>query len=703
MSETLQVGTISRWDPDRFFGFVAGADRKTYFFHGTRAVQADRFRENMQVVYTLAQSRTHPDKQEAVCVKPLDSFDDRLALLSMAASIQPLPSGLLKNVMGRYANLLSGAFTAASVLNDLTMLGMIPSDNELILTRFYLDGVIPLSSNMYGLLSSSWSEYNSDRQKGILVDMGSEAGAFCIRIVQNSLVELSNKEPRKALEALSGLIKALPSCKAEIMFAVCSERFHPLFDLLRWITFDGDRPDYCAIGNVISGLSAEEQRMLLKKIFREIEAAPDPDILNKLLDFVWTDISTWVVLELLGLIRSGQVIDPKKIEKEVYSYVVKHIESPDSVIDVSGYFDECEGVAGCKLSDAAGNELKEMPADKREQEEVRVDIFRYRPGARTPFWCEGRLSAGVHNKTQQAFWWCRNGICFKHSIPENGHDDFHQYTFWDFRRILNLDYSLMQYQMLLSVLNRVQRFLKHLKCRDCGEIMHPKGQGNYSFYRVSHFVCKNDQCANKEVVYLSHCLNGACPEIIDSRDCAKCKPQDVSQTDYGWYVCRSCYSCCTTEKIKTRAGYLETNGECYKGHVEGHKDRGEICCPDCGSVMKFLSNGYADKVNEWLQKKKDTHPSVFRYGINQLGPWFLMHAQGFGSPENFSKWLDRIQEHGFAVTPANTADKFFVRPPVDSKIWVCECGHRLDLNSISNDHDYQRLRALVKYHDSCEG
>src|SRR5690606_30752844 len=57
----------------------------------------------------------------------------------------------------------------------------------------------------------------------------------------------------------------------------------------------------------------------------------------------------------------------------------------------------------------------------------------------------------------------------------------------------------------------------------------------------------------KEQVYLTHCLNKKCSNVIDSRVGKKCSN--------GFIICNKCGSCCSNEQFIRRVENLKINGK----------------------------------------------------------------------------------------------------------------------------------------------
>lgn len=210
--------------------------------------------------------------------------------------------------------------------------------------------------------------------------------------------------------------------------------------------------------------------------------------------------------------------------------------------------------------------------------------------------CECRQANNVHNYSGISFYWCGNKPCFRIPIRYRLPHEWEYYTILDFMRILNIsaDYTnkagnktkFGHYIILSSYLKSFAKFYEHLKCRECGKLMKPRGITNFTTRAVTDFSCANEQCKELgKTVYLNHCFNKTkCNATIDSRDSKTCPNEQ--------YICPECGACCSTENFKLRIAHLHTTGgyisERLINFVEndlGHWEKGIYFCYKCGRQM----------------------------------------------------------------------------------------------------------------------
>ncbi|WP_157472187.1 S1 domain-containing protein [Neolewinella persica] len=217
-------------------------------------------------------------------------------------------------------------------------------------------------------------------------------------------------------------------------------------------------------------------------------------------------------------------------------------------------------------------------------------------------YCEGRKANVLDRTHQKDFWWCANAPCFQNCETAHHPEDWRKYTLLDFCRILNLKIddqdvagrvvSKSQYYKFVATINRFNRLIEHLYCRDCNEILSPTTETHFGARRISRFQCTKSTCAaHRKEIYLHHCLNGKCNSIIDSRDSKKCS--------HGLYICANeeCGTCCSHKMFSDRLSNLQSvGGYIPQGLVqnveakEGHQERGEHFCYSCGILMDKYAN-----------------------------------------------------------------------------------------------------------------
>lgn len=226
--------------------------------------------------------------------------------------------------------------------------------------------------------------------------------------------------------------------------------------------------------------------------------------------------------------------------------------------------------------------------------------------------CEGRKSPIPCNLSRKEFWWCYGRKCFKANQIDHALTEWEKYSLRDFIKILKLPFDEVGYYIFVSEINRLNRLLNRIRCTDCQHILKPSKQTYFGFYRVAHFYCNNDdhygtKCPSfHEEIYLTHCLNSKCINVIDSRVAKRCPN--------GFIICDICGSCCSNEQFVRRKQTLEINGQSVKqklldliNNKAGHWEKAECYCYKCGKEM------IEDKGGDFTCKECNIHYS--RYNV----------------------------------------------------------------------------------------
>lgn len=482
-----------------------------------------------------------------------------------------------------------------------------------------------------------------------------------------------------------------------------------------------DEVDYNEVVIYTGLLSSDNQKLFFKKTIKliaENKIVLSLEDLNRIttidyqtseyskeIDGVGLDFTLSVILKVITDLKNKITTS----RSSIFDLVANQIKTPKDLLVIDGFFEKCSGKTiieenGTKKLDDGTSETI-YKTTKKEHFLPRFSTF-----------CDGRKAVlkgtsqpALCKKSGLEFWWCENSQCYDVCRKTHTQAQWKNYTLEDVLNILKIPYDPTQYEILLNVINRVNRFLEHLSCRKCNSILKPKGKTNYAFYGVSMFSCKNEDCEeNSKDIYLSHCLNGQCEDIIDSRDSVKCKTHGY-QDECGWYICKNCNACCSSEKLKARANYLEKFGQEYKCHLEGHRDRGIICCSDCGHEMKepIASIELYKKQLDWFIDQKDNHPNITRSGQRKNdGKWWFIWVRGKFSYEEYRKQIQGLFSSGFSIPDFNNKEKDnqLIAEPFEKKelgtdkVFVCpSCDKHFDLNS-KEEFNLPRKKAVQKFH-----
>jgi hypothetical protein len=518
-------------------------------------------------------------------------------------------------------------------------------------------------------------------------------------------------------------IKHIPTYEfLEEFITTIYKKLSPYFKLLLFIEDYTDIIDYNELVIYTGLLSSKNQKLFFKKLLKLIaEQKLDLSLedLNRIttidyqtneyakeIDGVGLDFTLSIILKLITDLKNDSITR----QSTIFELIANQIKSPKDLLVIDGFFEKCTGktiIEEDKNSNSSDSVNIKYNLVKKEH---------FLPSFST--FCDGRKAVSnetnksiLCNKSGFEFWWCENSQCYAICRTLHTSSDWRNYTLEDVLTILKIPFNTKQYEILLNVVNRVNRFLSHLTCRSCNTILKPIGKSNYTFYGVTLFYCSNQECeTHSKDIYLSHCLNGQCDDIIDSRDSVKCKTAGFG-AECGWYICKNCNACCSSEKLVTRKSNLLKLGQEYKCHTTGHRDRGILCCSDCGNEMiePIASVELYKKQLNWFIEQKDTNPNIIRSGQRKKdNKWWFIWARGNFSFEEYRKQIQSLFSSGFTIPDFNDKEKDnqLIAEPFEGKkssidkVFVCpNCDHHFDLNNKDN-FDYARKTAIQKFHNN---
>jgi len=419
------------------------------------------------------------------------------------------------------------------------------------------------------------------------------------------------------------------------------------------------------------------------------------------------DYSTSIILNTISELNSQTQIDTRKQILEakfrIYDLILNQIKEPTDILEIKGFFDECEGRCSVSINEIKDDEGKvidkEVTYHRNEHQKAKLHPI-----------CDGRKATkkdadiAIAEDTGIEFWWCANQKCYKPSRTLHKADEWEKYTLLDFLTILKVPFREKDFEIYLNLINKANRFLKHLKCRECNHILKPKNKSNYAFYGINDFHCTNESCGQKgNKIYLTHCLNGKCEQEIDSRDAVKCKPDGFESEKCGWYVCNYCHSCCSDEGIQRRMYILERTGQEYKCQTKGHRNLGIISCNKCGNVMESneIDNEKFQNALNWLISNKENSKHIVKSGVTKNDKNWFRFAKADLSTEDFNSKLHNLLSLGFQIPNIDeNRDVQLISEPNDfkkhnSEILTCKvCNTILDLSN-----DLERAATVKTFHN----
>ena len=725
------------------------------------------FQENAIVVFAAQESKKHKDKLEAVSVKYLDTETDLNFLFSHFLSVltekgkysdyntiqkgvhlkitsileKATDKGVVEQLFERFQNHVNRQLQTELIEDEEYLKGLLkvcksffPDNYNQISDRIEENISVELAHNLWldsfidtcqiGFIAS-FILSATEQTKRIIFGKCSEKDKS--NIFFKVLYNFENIDTAPKLKIIKEFLKLSKEFAVEQHEKILTATINACpdyFKLNLWLEGYHETLDFNSYKLYMITLSPSDQKKFVKKVLKNIHeekvniSVEDLTSLN-VIDFETSklaeevddshlDYSTSVILNVISELQSQTKLETRKeanlAQHRIYDLILKQIKEPKDILQISGYFDECGG--RCSVS---------VHEEKNEEGEVTTRNVTYNRNehnkAKNHPICDGRKAVNKATKEpllsdeKVEYWWCANQKCFKPSRELHNSTDWEKYSLLDFLTILKVDFKETDLEIYLNIINKANRFLKHLKCRECNHILYPKSKTQYAFYGVSNFSCKNESCSEQgKEIYLSHCLNGYCEMEIDSRDCVKCKPPGVDTESCGWYVCNFCHSCCNGQQLERRKWvYDNILHKEYKCHIKGHKDLGIVSCNKCGDSMESIEMNVIEyeRILDWFMTNKDTSERIHKSGKNKMDKWWFVIKKGNDSYESFREKLNKYYQVGFQIPDfEKDKDLQLISEPIDFKkhsgdILTCRgCGNILDLSS-----DLERARAVKQFHN----
>ncbi len=377
---------------------------------------------------------------------------------------------------------------------------------------------------------------------------------------------------------------------------IAKEIYFYLYDLISkygrvylWFYDNTNNIDINEVVDVIDKFELEKQPKLLRKLFSIIHVKkiiPDNNFFIKLSNLNTSsklNLDVKICLSVLtSLHNQNQYIGENKISEIICQYINENV---NVLLEIKDLFQECKGRLLLSRSDETTRswfiniEGKEFTVENNlviinnnhysfnkdnktieiegktynfqwSKKEINFFEHRYDKPAGVTF-CDAVKSQEDEN-LNKVFFWCCNDKCYGPCQNDHTHFEWNSYSLRDFIKILNLPFEEEKYYRFVSVVNRSNRLLKKLRCNSCNKLLRDQQTSEFAFYRVTSFHCTNPECLEyHKFVYLNHCLNWKCLNIVDSRISKTCPN--------GWYICDSCKNCCSQDKIEKRLKNLITN------------------------------------------------------------------------------------------------------------------------------------------------
>lgn len=725
------------------------------------------FRENAIVVFVAQESKKHKGKLEAVSVKYLNNETDLNFLFGHFLSIltekgkysdyntiqkgvhtkiislleKSTDNHIIEQLFARFQDYVSEQIQAKSITDEEYLKGLLKVAKSFfpnyykqitdiveknisieLAHKLWLDNFIDTCQINY-VASIILSEPQQTKQKIFSRCSENDKSNIFFKVLY-SFEKIDTEAKLNVAKDFLNLSKEFAPEQHKKILAETIKNCPDYFKLSLWLEDYHETLDFHNYKLYTVTLSSQNQKRFVKKVLKYIHedkadiSVEDLTSLN-VMDFETSklteqidnshfDYSTSIILNVISELKSQTNLETRKdttsAQHRIYDLIIKQIKQPKDILQISGFFDECEG--RCSVS------VHEVKNEEGEVTDRNVTYNRneHNKAKNHPI-CDGRKAVSKATKEpvlsdeKVEFWWCANQRCYKPSRQLHSSTDWEKYSLLDFLTILKVDFKEADLEIYLNIINKANRFLKHLNCRECNHILYPKGKTQYAFYGVSNFSCKTETCSQKgKEIYLSHCLNGHCEMEIDSRDCVKCKPNGLDAESCGWYVCNYCHSCCSSEQLQRRKWVYDNilHSE-YKCHLEGHRNLGIISCNKCGDPMESNETNIEEyeRILNWFVTNKDKSERIHKSGKNKKDKWWFTIRRGNDTMEEFRKKLTKYHQVGFQIPDfEKDKDLQLISEPIDFKrhsknILTCKtCGNILDLSN-----DLEKARAVKKFHN----
>lgn len=725
------------------------------------------FRENAIVVFVAQESKKHKGKLEAVGVKYLDNETNLNFLFSHFLSIltekgkysdyntiqkgvhtkiislleKSTDNQIIEQFFARFQDYVNEQIQAKSITGEEYLKGLLkvakglfPNHyNQIANTveknisvelahKLWLENYIEFCQIDY--VSSIILSSPEQTQRKIFNRCSEDDKTNVFFRVLYSVDEIDTEVKLKIVKQLLSLSKTYAIDQHEKILVETIKKCPDYFKLNLWLEDYHDTLDFHNYKLYVVTLSPNDQKRFVKKVLKYIHeekvniSVEDLTSLNVMdfdtsklaeeIDNSKLDYSTSIILNVISELKAQTNLKSRKdvtlAQYRIYDLIIKQIKQPKDILQISGFFDECEGrcrVYVHEVKNEAGEVIDRSITYNRNEH----DKAKYHPI------CDGRKAVNkttdepLLSEEKVEYWWCANQKCFEPSRKLHSPNEWEKYSLLDFLKILKVDFKESDLEIYLNIINKANRFLEHLKCRECNHILYPKGKTQYAFYGVSNFICKTDTCSQKgKEIYLSHCLNGHCEMEIDSRDCVKCKPNGLNAESCGWYVCNYCHSCCSSEQLQRRKWVYDNilHSE-YKCHLEGHRNLGIISCNKCGDPMESneMNIEEYERILNWFVTNKDKSKRIYKSGKNKKDKWWFTIRRDNDPMEEFRKKLTKYRQVGFQIPDfEKDKDLQLISEPIDFKrhskdILTCKtCGNILDLSN-----DLEKARAVKNFHN----
>lgn len=383
------------------------------------------------------------------------------------------------------------------------------------------------------------------------------------------------------------------------------------------------------------------------KSFREIKNnEPDKNFYN-------LDFNVSLLIHLLNSFSNSNE-QFFNVPSKIFEYFREYISNSRDISHIEFFYQKCigrtTGIAK-KLIDPETNEEIINPDTglpdydytfKHESHDI--PIFHQ--------YCDGQTSIKpLEGFTEnERFSWCAGLPCFgcaidSDRIPSN----FQDLTIKDFLSILKIPYKPIALAHLSGYVNKANLLIDRIQCTSCNSILTPAVTSTTTHHMINMFYCGTKTCSEyKKEIYLNHCLNKYCSNVIDSRLTKKCTHEGYK--DFcGWYICDFCYSCCSSDTFRRIIEKKKLQGKKYNCSSIGHDELKVIFCYHCGSTMGLNIEFYKRQLDIINNLKSESCKHLLFSSKEKDGLWsFVLDFSSFRKEKRI-KMIEELIHYGFKV------------------------------------------------------
>jgi len=490
----------------------------------------------------------------------------------------------------------------------------------------------------------------------------------------------------KSFESISRFVKLIKGnisgVDTEEAFKLFSNLSTSKIRLYLWLNDLSDNFDFAEYKESIWNLERADQSRFIKKLFywkskgkinltlndlseikvfniehfREIKKA-EPEI-----NYINLDFNISLLIHILKTISDIKQFD-KDVSGKIFEFFLEYVKDFKDIQHIDFFYPKCKGRTTGTKKKIITFEIGES-GENIDVESIEFSYYHKKDDKPLHHkFCDGQQDTknSLGFPADKPYSWCTGLPCFDPSSSQITLDDnYSEWTIKEFLHLLEIPYNPNNISYLLGYINKANLLIDRLKCNGCNNLMHPSSQNKFTYHIINNFHCATETCTefNKKI-YLNHCLNKNCSNIIDSRASKKCTHEGYDAS-CGWYICDACYSCCGTSVISRVIERKQKNNQQYNCSPIGHDELKKTFCYHCGDKMKLNKEFYINQ-QKIIQSLTNTSQTKFvEHKENKNG--FRRFRLNFNAINKSQRedGINKLTSGGFKLSPSRTQDVYFV-------------------------------------------